>query len=888
MGEKYPNPVAGGLNEVIVRHFLKQLASALEFLRARNYIHRDVKPQNLLLDPSPLFYAKAKPEAVPYAAHDQSLVPVVGVESLPTLKIADFGFARSLPSTSLAETLCGSPLYMAPEILRYEKYDAKADLWSVGAVLYEMMTGKPPFRASNHVELLRKIERTGDKIKFPEESFLSDAMKKLIRNLLKRSPVERLGFRDFFNNIVVKEEIPGLVGNDKPIQQRSQRELGPVNESPSHTETISKGDPTAFTATLGRRDVTTQSPTRSGSRHPRTAERGSDPIAHRPTISQTRALGHRQESSAPAAPVSLENRERKVQARRPSLVSHATALARPDPLGVGSKNTAAVMQRQPSRTTPPTSLVGNAEKHQQRDRFVPKDDRTVRETREARERAAQDVAFERDYVVVEKRAVEVNAFADELAASPRIQGTVQTQSDAARGTLVRRATLPPPNANTTSVRALQLATGKQTHYRQSSYERRLRDTNTTTSAISRALTMAGGRLLNMGWSPPHIIGRGGPSPPAYSPFPAYPTNQGSILMIGDGLRMPADEDSRALHVIEESATRSDVVYGFAEVKYKQLIPLAPSTEQFPQANVPGRGEVETSATDDDGLTVDAMVTLAEEALVLYVKALSLLARSMDIAGAWWARKNRGEVVEDSTSARTHSSGSNSAAVGNRVNNVVQWVRSRFNEVLEKAEFVRLKLVDSQKQLPPDHPSHPNNHPSATNSLGMGTSADNVIVSSGVTAEKLMYDRALEMSRLAALNELIGDDLPGCEIAYVTAMRMLEAVLENDDDSTPIRYGVGDKESKGSISDYGSVNGVEAEDRKVVLKSEHTLFQNLRTRLIVSASVVHSIRNRLTALRKKMILVKKQGSLIQTLATPAKPQTVLNVLSAPAIATTPPS
>ena len=57
---------------------------------------------------------------------------------------------------------------MAPEILRYEKYDAKADLWSVGAVLYEMAVGKPPFRAQNHVELLKKIEHSKG-IKFPDE-----------------------------------------------------------------------------------------------------------------------------------------------------------------------------------------------------------------------------------------------------------------------------------------------------------------------------------------------------------------------------------------------------------------------------------------------------------------------------------------------------------------------------------------------------------------------------------------------------------------------------------------------------------------------------------------------------------------------------------------------
>lgn len=99
---------------------------------------------------------------------------------------------------------------MAPEILRYEKYDAKADLWSVGAVLFEMCVGKPPFRAQNHVDLLRKIERGEDKIKFPDEkrrdeedteknpTRVAPDLKALIRALLKRNPIDRMGFEDFF------------------------------------------------------------------------------------------------------------------------------------------------------------------------------------------------------------------------------------------------------------------------------------------------------------------------------------------------------------------------------------------------------------------------------------------------------------------------------------------------------------------------------------------------------------------------------------------------------------------------------------------------------------------------------------------------------------------
>lgn len=124
---------------------------------------------------------------------------------IPLLKIADFGFARHLPNTMLAETLCGSPLYMAPEILRYEKYDAKADLWSVGAVLYEISVGKPPFRAQNHIELLKRIEQARSTVRFPDEEDPNSNVtpvpadiKKLIRSLLKRHPVERATFDEFF------------------------------------------------------------------------------------------------------------------------------------------------------------------------------------------------------------------------------------------------------------------------------------------------------------------------------------------------------------------------------------------------------------------------------------------------------------------------------------------------------------------------------------------------------------------------------------------------------------------------------------------------------------------------------------------------------------------
>ncbi|RLN88976.1 hypothetical protein BBJ28_00024894, partial [Nothophytophthora sp. Chile5] len=157
------------LGEDVARHFLRELAKGMQCLWRHNLIHRDLKPQNLLL-----------------------------VEDSPTsaLKIADFGFARHLATASLAETLCGSPLYMAPEILKFQKYDAKADLWSVGTILFEMVAGRPPYGGANHVQLLANIER--QPLRFPPTLALSRACRQLLIALLQRKPALRLGFAEFF------------------------------------------------------------------------------------------------------------------------------------------------------------------------------------------------------------------------------------------------------------------------------------------------------------------------------------------------------------------------------------------------------------------------------------------------------------------------------------------------------------------------------------------------------------------------------------------------------------------------------------------------------------------------------------------------------------------
>ncbi|CAN8316938.1 unnamed protein product [Cochlearia groenlandica] len=163
----------GSVPEATAKHFMLQLAAGLQVLRDNNIIHRDLKPQNLLLSTD---------------------------ENDADLKIADFGFARSLQPRGLAETLCGSPLYMAPEIMQLQKYDAKADLWSVGAILFQLVTGRTPFTGNSQIQLLQNIMRSTG-LHFPAECRdLSLDCIDLCQKLLRRNPVERLTFEEFFNH----------------------------------------------------------------------------------------------------------------------------------------------------------------------------------------------------------------------------------------------------------------------------------------------------------------------------------------------------------------------------------------------------------------------------------------------------------------------------------------------------------------------------------------------------------------------------------------------------------------------------------------------------------------------------------------------------------------
>ncbi|XP_076890919.1 CBL-interacting serine/threonine-protein kinase 6-like [Bidens hawaiensis] len=161
-GELFSKIEKGRLREDVARSYFQQLISAVDFCHSRGVFHRDLKPENLLFDEE------------------------------GNLKVTDFGlsaFTDHLRQDGLLHTTCGTPAYVAPEVIGKKGYDgAKADIWSCGVILYVLLAGFLPFQDENLIAMYKKIYR-GD-FKCPPW-FSSDA-RRLITKLLDPNPNSRI------------------------------------------------------------------------------------------------------------------------------------------------------------------------------------------------------------------------------------------------------------------------------------------------------------------------------------------------------------------------------------------------------------------------------------------------------------------------------------------------------------------------------------------------------------------------------------------------------------------------------------------------------------------------------------------------------------------------
>ena len=144
-----------------VKFFCASVVCAIGHLHDEDYIYRDLKPENILLDETGY------------------------------LKITDFGLAKYLKVSSLADTYCGTPEYMAPEVILKKGCNRAADWWSLGILAYEMLFGAPPFYTQNVAEMQKRTLIQG--LKFPANKNVSKASLDFIAGLLMKIPSKRLG-----------------------------------------------------------------------------------------------------------------------------------------------------------------------------------------------------------------------------------------------------------------------------------------------------------------------------------------------------------------------------------------------------------------------------------------------------------------------------------------------------------------------------------------------------------------------------------------------------------------------------------------------------------------------------------------------------------------------
>lgn len=153
----------GSYTEKDASSLIKQVLEAVDYMHERGVVHRDLKPENLL-------YYSTDPDS--------------------KIMISDFGLSKTEESGTMA-TACGTPGYVAPEVLAQQPYGKEVDCWSIGVIAYILLCGYPPFYDENDAALFQQILKAEYEFDSPYWDDISSSAKEFIRRLMCKDPKKR-------------------------------------------------------------------------------------------------------------------------------------------------------------------------------------------------------------------------------------------------------------------------------------------------------------------------------------------------------------------------------------------------------------------------------------------------------------------------------------------------------------------------------------------------------------------------------------------------------------------------------------------------------------------------------------------------------------------------
>uniref|UniRef100_A0A8C7FV47 Serine/threonine kinase 33 n=1 Tax=Oncorhynchus kisutch TaxID=8019 RepID=A0A8C7FV47_ONCKI len=162
------------------RHIINSLAEAIVYLHKKDIVHRDLKLENILVKS--------------YHGVDNDMI---------NIKVTDFGLSvkkGGVGSENMLKATCGTPIYMAPEVINAHEYSQQCDVWSIGVIMYMLLCGEPPFIATSEERLFEMIKKGELHFVGPIWDSISDAAKKVLSCLLKVDPAHRITANELLDN----------------------------------------------------------------------------------------------------------------------------------------------------------------------------------------------------------------------------------------------------------------------------------------------------------------------------------------------------------------------------------------------------------------------------------------------------------------------------------------------------------------------------------------------------------------------------------------------------------------------------------------------------------------------------------------------------------------